>query len=747
MTLFPSRRARRKGPLAHSVLEVAITDLVATYTLRHHLRNDGKSPVEIVYTFPVPLDAAFLGLRATIAGETMAADVRPRATATRDYDDAIADGHSAVLLEQPAPGVLTASLGNLKAGEEGEILLRFAAPLRVAGGSARFSLPLVHRPRYGHWRMDEPATPRHDFAETHPLSFSVRVQGLLAAASARCASHPAAFTRQDGELVLALATAELDRDLVLLFDLVAAPAPAARCIADGEDSFGLASVVVPLDGAPALPLDLVLLLDGSGSMHGDAIVQSRAAVRAIAAALDPADRIQAIRFGSSARPLFRRMLKATPQVTAALAELAGTVDADLGGTEMEAALHCALQHLPDAEAGRRRAIILVTDGAVQPEDIAAAKDALRDAAVPCFVVAVGSAAGVDVLEPLAAATQAALERAVPMEPIDACVMRQFKRARARPLAVEARWQGVEAERLAMPHAYPGDVLQVVAHWQGDALPTLHLESPVWPEPLTLAVALRVADPAQRAILGQRRHAEAAPGRQLAMALRYGLLTDSTSAVLVRTRAEGDRVDELPAIVPVAQMVPHGMVASSAADFLPLPAFLRRDASGEQSGVYVQEPLCSMRLDGDLTDAAEPIDDLFGGERETPAAAPAPDSPVIPPGRVEEVLAALFAVLRHAWLGEPAEPIDLEAAMTRLPETLREDARRIVERISPSDSRSLDCTAATLCLMADYVSHPPLSDEEEARLAMLQGVHAVPAITRELEDVLRCGLGRQAGVAC
>jgi Ca-activated chloride channel family protein len=728
------------------VLEVAITDLVATYTLRHHLRNDGKSPVEIVYTFPVPLDAAFLGLRATIAGETMGADVRPRATATRDYDDAIADGHSAVLLEQPAPGVLTASFGNLKPGEEGEITLRFAAPLRVAGGSARFSLPLVHRPRYGHWRMDEPATPRHDFAETHPLSLSVRVQGLLAAASARCASHPAAFTRQDGELVLALATAELDRDLVLLFDLDAAHAPAARCIVDGEDSFGLASVVVPLDGVPALPLDLVLLLDGSGSMHGDAIAQSRAAVHALAAALDPADRIQAIRFGSSARPLFRRMLKATPQVTAALAELAGTVDADLGGTEMEAALHRALQHLPDAEAGRRRAIILVTDGAVQPEDIAGAKDALRDAAVPCFV-AVGSAAGVDVLEPLASDTSAALERAVAMEPIDACVMRHLQRARRAPVTVQASWEGVDAEPVALPLAFPGDVLQVAAHWRGITVPMLRLATSASREPLSLMLLPRAGEPALRAILGQRRHAEAAPGRQLAMALRYGLLTDSTSAVLVRTRAEGDRVDELPAIVPVAQMVPHGMVASSAADFLPLPAFLRRDASGEQSGVYVQEPLCSMRLDGDLTDAADPIDDLFGGERETPAAAPAPDSPVIPPGRVEEVLAALFAVLRHAWLGEPAEPIDLEAAMTRLPETLREDARRIVERISPSDSRSLDCTAATLCLMADYVSHPPLSDEEEARLAMLQAVHAVPAITQELEDVLRCGLGRQAGVAC
>jgi uncharacterized protein YegL len=574
----------------------------------------------------------------------------------------------------------------------------------------------------------------------------VREQGLLAPASARCASHPAAFSRHDGELVLALVTAELDRDLVLLFDLGAALAPAARCIADGVDSFGLASVVVPLDGAPALPLDLVLLLDGSGSMQGDAIAQSRAAVRAIARALEPADRIQAIRFGSSTRPLFRRPLKGTPQVAAALDELAATVDADLGGTEMGAALHAATAQFPQPEPGRRRAIILVTDGAVQPEDIAEATDALRQGGVACFVVAVGSAAGVDVLEPLAAATEAALERAVPMEPIDACVMRQFRRARARPLAVEARWEGVEAEPLAMPHAYPGDVLQVVAHWEGDALPTLNLESPAWPEPVTLAVAPRVADPAQRAILGQRRHAEAAPGRQLAMALRYGLLTDSTSAVLVSTRSDGDRVDELPEIVPVTQMVPHGMVASSAADFLAMPALLRRDPTIERTGTYIEEPRYAMSC-GDLPDDTEDLDNLVGSERDTAAAASAPARPVILPERVEEVLAALFAVLRQAWLGEPAEPIDLEGAVTRLPEALREDARRIVERISPGDSRSLHCTAATLCLMADYVSHPPLSDEEEARLAMLQAVHAVPAITQELEDVLRCGLGRQAGVAC
>jgi Ca-activated chloride channel family protein len=57
--------------------------------------------------------------------------------------------------------------------------------------------------------------------------------------------------------------------------------------------------------------DICLLLDCSGSMLGDAIVQSRAALSAVAEALQEHDRIQVIRFGSSTSALFRRPLQAT----------------------------------------------------------------------------------------------------------------------------------------------------------------------------------------------------------------------------------------------------------------------------------------------------------------------------------------------------------------------------------------------------------------------------------------------------
>src|SRR3546814_15055280 len=97
------------------------------------------------------LVAAFVGLRATIAGETLCAQIQAKRQASETYDDAIAQGHSAVLLSAPEPGVLCTSLGNLKPGESGEIELRFVTAQRVADRTAPFSLPLVHRPRYGTW--------------------------------------------------------------------------------------------------------------------------------------------------------------------------------------------------------------------------------------------------------------------------------------------------------------------------------------------------------------------------------------------------------------------------------------------------------------------------------------------------------------------------------------------------------------------------------------------------------------------
>ena len=73
-----------RQPLAHTALVVSIVDLVAEYAVTHTFRNQGTSHMEAVFSFPVPLDAAFMGMQATLAGETLTAEIKLRNAASRD---------------------------------------------------------------------------------------------------------------------------------------------------------------------------------------------------------------------------------------------------------------------------------------------------------------------------------------------------------------------------------------------------------------------------------------------------------------------------------------------------------------------------------------------------------------------------------------------------------------------------------------------------------------------------------------
>lgn len=712
-------------PLAHTHLTVTITDLLAEYELRHAFHNSGVRLLEAVYSFPVPLDAAFIGMEATLADETLHASVMPAKRATTHYDDAIGEGDSAVLLERLEPGTLCVSLGNLKPGEDGEVVLRFVASLSVADRIARFSLPVVQRPRYGRSRLDDLFVPRHDFAVEHPLEADIRVRGLLADRPVQCTTHGAQFQRAADGTTLHVGHAMLDRDLVLCFELGDAPLAAARVIDDGDRSLGLLSFTVPppTSAAEKAPLDLCLLLDGSGSMSGDAIAQSRAALQALADALQGADRIQVLRFGSNVVPLFRRPLRASARVRAALAELAPTVQADLGGTEMGAALQRALRDLAQVPGdARRRVIILVTDGAVNAADIAAARDDAVSQGVQIFVVAVGSSAGVDVLAPLAEATRGRVERAVPAEPIEDGVLRQLRRARnGHPVAVDIRWpDALHAPPTGL--AFPGDAVTTVAVLPKASSAAAQQTATICfgaSQRLELALRAPAVDAAARAWAGQQIYFAAAEPEREPVALRYGLITEETSAVLVKVRAAQDKAGGLPQTVAVRHMVPEGMVTTGTLglEFSLSEALLSRSMSvGKDIGAF--------DVDMDAFDAPTFLrqkrsapNDLHFRDADAEAAAE-PAEKALAPERVAAVRVALSYVLSRLLLDEEVEEIDLARVLGALDEGLRDDARRYLAQLGNPVADVQDAIRLLTTLLEDDGA-PELTDEQEARLALLQ----------------------------
>lgn len=567
----PFKRRTSTSPLARTRLEVVITDLMAEYTLRHTFRNEGKKAIEAVYSFPVPLDAAFCGMEATLAGETRTAVVRPSMQANREYDQAIGDGDSAVLLEQPEPGLLCVNLGNLKPGEEGEVVLRFAAALGVADGTARFSLPLAYRPRYGRSRLDELVQPSHDFAVEHPMEAHISVRGLLAQRPVQCSLPVTTFVSDGEALTLHVPRAMLDRDFVLAFDTGHEPLDQARWVKDGEGSLGILNFSLPVSAPDEqASLDVCLLMDCSGSMTGDAIAQSRAALNAVAGALSEKDRIQVIRFGSSMEPMLRRPMPATERVRSALDEVAQTLAANLGGTAMAAALAAALDALGTIEGPcERKVVILVTDGAIQPYALREVTDRAAALGVRVFVVAVGSSAGMDALAPLASATRGALERAVPAEPIDQGVMRHLRRARSAPVGIDVAWGDGNVQSLPVPAAYPGDAVTAIAAFKDQAPRQIAVRIAGRTESMPFTLNDLLDWPAARAWAGQQIHAYAEQDAKEEVALRYSLITEQTKAILVKVREAADKAEGLPAIERIAHMVPHGMVCAQVDSFMEL----------------------------------------------------------------------------------------------------------------------------------------------------------------------------------
>jgi len=667
-SLLPSSRAAPSSApqaLTDTQIKVHIHDLIAEYTLTHRFENSEDQPIEAVFTFPIPLDAAFLGLQADIAGERLQAQVVADTQAVRRYDDAIADGDSAVLLRQPEPGVLTAYLGQLLPGEKAEVELRFANELRAAGGQARFSLPTVLRPRFGEWDMESIEAPEHDVAVEHPMSAHVEVSGMLVNVPVHCVTHPVRFEHRDGLLHLTMEQQMLDRDLVMLFDLPADLPPMAVQVTDGDDSRVLLSLPLPAKTS-SRPLDLWLLLDGSGSMAGSAIEQSREAVRAVASRLGEVDRIQVLRFGSDQLPLFRRPMKATAAVRSALMELAESVDADLGGTEMGEALINAIDGLRAAKReDAETVIILVTDGAVQAHELVAARQCAFREGVRIFAVAVGSSASIEVLEPMVEVCAGCMERAVPGEPVDACVVRHLARARCgQPETVELAWPPRAQEITPLAPAWPGDVARWIARLPngGDADT---IQASLYGTPLLTNIPIVHAAGTERnslrAIIGQHqlRLAESAGEDIAPIALRYGLLSRSTSAILVKLRKDGGKSEELPQIRRVVSMASADMLGSRMSsanhsafvdscsfDYLDIPAFVRRQSDDDDGAV------CSASKRARGLAATDPV-------------------------KAHEALLAIVALLRESLAAAPHRMLPLCDVIAALDESIRPIAAEVL----------------------------------------------------------------------
>lgn len=582
MSRITTRAARGRRPAASEApadrppvaleglrVEASIDGAMSEVAVEQAYRNAEDKAIEAVYTFPLPIDAVLLDIHVEIGGRRLRGSIVRIDQARETYEAAVEDGDGAFMLEQAEPGLFTLNAGNLRPGESARIRFSYAIANRWSGDRLRFFLPTTVAPRYGHWSIAPHAVPQASIMAENRFSLRIALGADLREARVNCPSHRLEQREQDGRTVLVLAdeSAAMDRDLVLEVRH-AHPRPSFALV--GEDRGGVVAMASFQPFMPGLEqrqaVDAVAVIDCSGSMAGSSIAQARKAMDAVIRGLEQGDRMGMIAFGSSTRPLQggRRACDATG--IEALLGFAGGLEADLGGTEIGAALREAIAM---ARGGARTAdIFLVTDGEVANWE-GIVQDA-RAAGLRIFAVGVGHAVHEAFLRALADATGGACEFVTPDEAMAGRIQRHFERMRA-PRATEVAFAWPEGSTQLAPDAppaiYAGDTVHAFARLGATAAPGSVMLEFVTEDGLRHRQRVELSGPVAEGTEGRpstvARLAAAArlsslPAEEAAeLALACQLLSPHTAWVVVDERAAAEKTDGMPALRRVEHMLAAG----------------------------------------------------------------------------------------------------------------------------------------------------------------------------------------------
>jgi Ca-activated chloride channel family protein len=290
-------------------------------------------------------------------------------------------------------------------------------------------------------------------------------------------------------------------------------------------------------------------------MMGDSIAAARGALHRILAGLASADRFSFSRFGSTVVHETKGLIAADAAAVRKASERLGAMDADLGGTEMPAALRQAFALGGSDDAAD---VLLITDGEIWNAEGLVAE--ARAAKQRVFVVGIGSAPAEGVLKRLAEASGGACEFVAPNEDAEGAILRMFSRLRApRVERAEIAWPATLAWTTPLPGGlFGGETIHAFAGFaaapSGDVALKLILRGDAKSLHASAALpATVVEDRTLARVAAARRIETASEAEQLQLALDYGLLTAHTNLLVVHERAEGEKAQDLPELARVAQM--------------------------------------------------------------------------------------------------------------------------------------------------------------------------------------------------
>jgi len=395
--------------MEHLHLTGRVLPVGARLMIRHDFVSAEKKPLEVVYCFVLPRDAALRRFRVVTAQGSVTSRLEPTEKAIKEYEKGIEDGALSTLARTYRDGMVNLNVGNIRPGERVSVHLELGCGVETRDNGYRFRFPFTVAPVYhsaarmvevapGEGEIELPDDEfgdvllppwREDAKGLHGVSFDlsvaaagdlksvgspslpVRVQ-LLPEGRCRVGSG-AGNVHPDGDLVLDV---ETDSSHAEIFGGVDRNGRSRYALVVPSAEFGVSSDA---------PRRVVFVLDRSGSMQGIDIEQARRALQACLAALAPEDQFDIVAFDSEVEIFRGALVAANTKNRESARRFVDMIDAR-GGTELlPAALRAA--DILGAEGGD---VFLLTDGQVGGTETIISKASAAEVRIHCLGIGVAS---------------------------------------------------------------------------------------------------------------------------------------------------------------------------------------------------------------------------------------------------------------------------------------------------------------------------------------------------------------------
>jgi Ca-activated chloride channel family protein len=408
------------APTINSKADIAISGISARVRVEHHFNNDTSVWQEGVYIFPLPDNAAVDTLRMKIGQRIIEGEIKEKQEAKKTYEKAKRDGRRTALVEQERANLFTTSVANIAPNESITVIIEYQQSVdydHLDGFSLRF--PTVVAPRYipnntvvqsfAHEYDSQTAakttqnTLSHDLlANSHkvtspiqeaysfnhhitdndyqpkntinnPIEINVSLNAGLPLAKINSLFHAIKQVDMGNDiyqLSLKNRLTPANRDFVLKWQPYLGMQPKAAAFKEQVNGDNYMNIMImPPDnlyqGNNLFDREVIFVIDTSGSMGGESIIQAKRALNHAVKQLTDRDSFNIIRFDSHTDQLWSQSQLAFDENIEVALEYIDTLKAE-GGTEMAPAMQSALT-VDNNDDHRLRQVIFLTDGAIGNE--------------------------------------------------------------------------------------------------------------------------------------------------------------------------------------------------------------------------------------------------------------------------------------------------------------------------------------------------------------------------------------------